>query len=158
MNSFALCPLQQGYTPTFANNILEQQLLGGFARQRVQFVNNVHTVNASVALHDKSRQQYFWAFWRSHMSQPRHFLWKLIIDDTEMTTYQCQFITDSLQIEERNGQTYKASFSVRCKPNLSDQDFDQSIIDVWESEGEALIFDLLEKLVNIDFPNALESL
>ena len=74
MNNFALCPLQRGYAPEVANNILEQELMGGFARQRIQFVNNVHTVTASVMLDDKGKQQYWWAFWRSHHADsPRSF-------------------------------------------------------------------------------------
>ena len=158
MNSFALCPLQDGYTPQPANNLLEQQLVGGFARQRVQFVNNVHTVNATVSLHDKARQQYFWAFWRSHTFNPRKFLWRLMIDDTEMTTYQCQFVAGSVQVQERNGIVYRVSFAVRCKPKPVDHEFDQGIIDVWESGDGAALVNLLEKLVNVDLPNALENL
>ena len=158
MNSFALRPLNRGMTFQPANNLLEQQLVGGFARQRVQFVNNVHTVSATVSLHDKARQQYFWAFWRSHTLNPRPFLWRLMIDDTEMTTYQCQFVANSIQVQERNGVVYRASFSVRCKPKPVDYEFDQSIIDAWESGSGSEIVNLLEKLVNVDLPNALENL
>ena len=158
MNSFALRPLNRGMTFQPANNLLEQQLMGGFARQRVQFVNNVHTVNATVSLHDKARQQYFWAFWRSHTFNPRPFLWRLMIDDADMTTYQCQFVAGSVQVQERNGIVYRVSFSVRCKPKPVDHEFDQGIIDVWESGDGAALVNLLEKLVNVDLPNALENL
>lgn len=158
MNSFALCPLQDGYTPQPANNMLEQALMGGFARQRVQFVNNVHTVNATVSVPDKAHQQYFWAFWRSHTLNPRPFLWRLTVDDADMTTYQCQFVADSVQVQERNGIPYRISFSVRCKPKPVDYEFDQSIIDAWETGNSAALFNLLEKLVNVDLPNALENL
>ena len=158
MNSFALRPLNRGMTFQPANNLLEQQLVGGFARQRVQFVNNVHTVNATVSLHDKARQQYFWAFWRSYTLNPRPFLWRLMIDDTEMTTYQCQFVANSVQVQERNGIVYRVSFSVRCKPKPVDYEFDQGIIDVWETGDGAALVNLLEKLVNVDLPDALENL
>ena len=158
MNSFALRPLNRGMTFQPANNLLEQQLVGGFARQRVQFVNNVHTVNATVSLHDKARQQYFWVFWRSHTFNPRPFLWRLMIDDTEMTTYQCQFVANSVQVQERNGIVYRVSFAVRCKPKPVDHEFDQGIIDVWETDDSAALVNLLEKLVNVDLPDALENL
>ena len=158
MNSFALRPLNRGMTFQPGNGLLEQQLMGGFARQRVQFVNNVHTVNATVSLHDKARQQYFWAFWRSHTLNPRPFLWRLMIDDTEMTTYQCQFVANSIQVQERNGIVYRVSFAVQCKPKPVDHEFDQGIIDVWESGDGAALVNLLEKLVNVDLPNALENL
>ena len=158
MNNFALCPLQRGYTPEVANNLLEQQLMGGFARQRVQFVNNVHTVTASVMLDEKIKQQYFWAFWRSHQTNPRPFLWRLIVDDTEMTTYVCQFVAGSLRINERDGKVYSVSFGLRLKPNHTDKGFDETIIGLWESGDPRKLLNLLEKLVNEDLPEAFGGL
>ncbi len=158
MNNFALCPLQRGYSPEVANNVLEQALMGGFARQRMQFVNNVHTVTASVMLDDKRKQQYFWAFWRSHQENPRPFLWRLIVDDAEVTTYVCQFVAGSLRINDRDGKVYSVSFGLRLKPNNTGEEFDQIIIDAWELGDPKLLFDLLEKLVNEDLPNAFGGL
>ncbi len=158
MNNFALCPLQRGYAPEVANNILEQELMGGFARQRVQFINNVHTVTASVMLDDKGKQQYWWAFWRSHQENPRPFLWRLIVDDTEMTTYVCQFVAGSLRLNERDGKVYSVSFGLRLKPNNTGTDFDETIIGLWESGDPRKLLNLLEKLVNEDLPDALGGL
>ena len=158
MNNFALCPLQRGYTPEVANNLLEQQLMGGFARQRVQFVNNVHTVTASVMLDEKIKQQYFWAFWRSHQANPRPFLWRLIVDDTDMTTYVCQFVAGSLRVNERDGKVYSVSFGLRLKPNHTGKGFDETIIGLWESGDPRKLLNLLEKLVNEDLPDAFGSL
>ncbi len=155
MNNFALCPLQRGYTPEVANNLLEQALAGGFARQRIQFVNNVHTVNASVLLDDKSKQQYFWAFWRSHQTNPRPWLWRLIVDDTEMTTYVCQFIAGSLRVNERDGKVYSVSFGIRIKPNNTGNNFDETIVALWNDGDPRKLLNLLERLVNEDLPDAL---
>lgn len=132
--------------------------MGGFARQRMQFVNNVHTVTASVMLDDKRKQQYFWAFWRSHQENPRPFLWRLIVDDAEVTTYVCQFVAGSLRINDRDGKVYSVSFGLRLKPNNTGEEFDQIIIDAWELGDPKLLFDLLEKLVNEDLPNAFGGL
>ena len=145
MNNFALCPLQRGYAPEVANNILEQELMGGFARQRVQFINNVHTVTASVMLDDKGKQQYWWAFWRSHQENPRPFLWRLIV-------------AGSLRINERDGKVYSVSFGLRLKPNNTGTDFDETIIGLWESGDPRKLLNLLEKLVNEDLPDALGGL
>lgn len=158
MNNFALCPLQRGYTPNPANNLLEQELMGGFARQRVQFINNVHTVTVSVLLDEKIKQQYFWAFWKNHQRNPRPFLWRLIVDETSVTTYVCQFVADSLQLGERDGKVYSVSFGLRLKPNNTGTDFDESIIDLWESGDPRKLLNLLEKLVNEDLPDALGGL
>ena len=158
MDSFALCPLQEGYKPQFGNNLIEQQLSSGFARQRVGFVGSVHMVNASVLLPTKAHAQYFWAFWRKRNFSPSPFLWRLMVDDVEMTTYQCQFVPDSLQVGSRNGKVYSVSFTVRCKPNTTDHEFDQAIIDLWLGGNGLEIANLLERLVNEDLPNAMENL
>lgn len=158
MNNFALCPLQRGYTPQIANNLLEQALMGGFARQRVQFVNNTHSVTASVLLNDKRKQQYFWAFWNSHQTKPRPFLWRLIVNSHAASTYVCQFVAGSLDIGERDGVVHSVSFGLRLLPNPSNHEFDQSIIDIWNGGDPKLLFDLLEKLVNKDLPEALGGL
>ena len=158
MNNFALCPLQRGYSPEVANNLLEQALMGGFARQRMQFVNNVHTVTASVMLDGQQKQQYFWAFWRNHQTNPRPFLWRLIVDDVEATTYVCQFVAGSLRINDRDGKIYSVSFGLRLKPNTTGKDFDETIINLWESGNPFLLFQLLEKLVNEDLPDAIGGL
>lgn len=159
MNSFALCPLQAGYSFSTGNNILEQQLLGGFARQRRMFVNNVHIVNVSVLLKTKTHAQYFWAFWRSHTLNPQKFLWRLITDSSEMQDHTCQFIADSLSVGERQGLIYPVSFQVRCKPlNNGDLAFDQSIVDIWDTGTPVDMLNLLEQLVNESLPDALGSI
>ena len=156
MNSFALCPLQAGYSFSPGNNMLEQQLLGGFARQRRMFVNNVHVVNVSVLLPTKSHAQYFWAFWRSHTLNPQKFLWRLITDSSEMQDHTCQFVAESISVGERNGVIYSVSFQVRCKPlNNGDLAFDQTIVDIWKSGDLDDMMNLLEQLVNESFPDAL---
>lgn len=156
MNSFALCPLQSGYSFSPGNNMLEQQLAGGFARQRRMFVNNVHLVNVSVLLPTKSHAQYFWAFWRIHTLNPQPFLWRLITDSSEMQDHTCQFIAESLSVGERQGVIYPVSFQVRCKPlNNGDLVFDQTIVDIWKSGDLDDMMNLLEQLVNESFPDAL---
>lgn len=156
MNSFALCPLQSGYSFSPGNNMLEQQLAGGFARQRRMFVNNVHMVNVSVLLPTKSHAQYFWAFWRVHTLNPQKFLWRLITDSSEMQDHTCQFIAESLSVGERNGVIYSVSFQVRCKPlNNGDLAFDQTIVDLWGTGSPSDVLNLLEQLVNESFPDAL---
>lgn len=160
MNSFALCPLQSGYNPKLGNGLLEQALLGGFARQRVQFVNNAHQARVSVLLDSESKQQYFYAFWRLHtQNKPQPFLWRLMFDDTAKD-YECQFVADSLEIGERDGLKYKVSFEVRAKNNRTGENFDEEIIAIWNTTNgnPDMYFNLLEKLVNQDLPNATAGL
>lgn len=158
MISFALCPLQSGYQPQFGNGVLEQQLAGGFARQRTMFYRTSHVVQASVVLGNKAQQQYFWAFWRIMQRNPQSFLWRLKVDDVEMQTYVCQLVPDSLQVQERDGIVYKVSFTVRCKPKPATVDFDEAILAAWASGDPTVYINLLEKLVNVDLPQAMRGL
>lgn len=156
MNSFALCPLQSGYNPKLGNGLLEQALLGGFARQRVQFVNNVHQARVSVLLDTKAKQQYFWAFWRKHtQSAPQPFMWRLIFDDFEAKDYECQFVAGSDEIGERDGLKYKVSFEVRAKPKPSNAKFDEYIVMMWQNEDPSMLNNFLEKFVNEELPKAM---
>lgn len=159
MNSFALCPLQSGYTPKLGEGLLEQELLGGFARQRVQFVNNAHIAQVSVLLDKKVKQQYFWAFWRKHTKHaPQPFMWRLMFDDSEMTDYECQFVAGSLEVGERDGAKYKVSFQVRAKPKKFNQEFDETIVYLWEQGDPEKYLNYLEKLVNYDLPDAMRGI
>lgn len=161
MFSFALKALQQGYRPQPANNVMEQALEGGFARQRVRFVTNAHMVNASVLLGDKLKQQYFWAFWRVHTRKPQPFLWQLMVDDYELQTYSCQLVAGSLSVGERNGVVHSVSFQVRCKPVINkDLVYDESLLNIWGNNGSLVneLLEHLEQLANTKLPNALEGL
>lgn len=159
MNSFALCPLQSGYNPKLGNGLLEQALLGGFARQRVQFVNNVHQARVSVLLDSIDKQEYFYAFWRKHtQTAPQTFLWRLIFNDYEAKDYKCQFVADSLEIGEREGLKYKVSFMVRASVNATNQAFDETIVDFWENGNPGDFVNLLEHLANVDLPDATAGL
>ena len=82
----------------------------------------------------------------------------MIVDDTEMTTYVCQFVAGSLRINERDGKVYSVSFGLRLKPNNTGTDFDETIIGLWESGDPRKLLNLLEKLVNEDLPDALGGL
>ena len=155
MMSFALCPLQADYNPKPANGLLEQALLGGFARQRVNFINNAHEASVSVLLNNEAKQQYFWAFWRRHtLHAPSPFAWRLIFDDMHAKNYTCQFVADSLSVGERDGVVYKVSFRVRAKPMPPNADFDNTILHFWDKGENDEFFNYLEKLVNTDLPNA----
>ena len=56
------------------------------------------------------------------------FLWRLIVNETELTTYVCQFVAGSLSYGERDGKVYSVSFGLRLKPNYTGKDFNETII------------------------------
>ena len=153
MNTFMLCPLQEGYSFTVGNNLREQQLEGGMPRQVVKFIGAVHTVNASILLKDRRARQYFWAFWRTN--QGKNWLWELFLDNGNSEECECRFVSESLPTESGRGYQYlKMSFQILVMPIKRDSAFDQSIVELWQS---GLINNLsdLEKIPNVWLPDAL---
>ena len=158
MDIFALRPLNGGVQLQPANTVLEQQLSAGFARQRVAFVNAVHNVQITVSLHDRERHQYFWSFWRSHMITPRPFLYRLFLDSEDFKNYECQFVPGSLQPQVRNGEVYRVTFNIRCKP-LNDDGMDDAIIALLSTGDDPVhIVNELERLTNQSLPDAMRKL
>ena len=69
-------------------------------------------------------------------------------------------MVDLFEISERDGLKYKVSFEVRAKNNRTGENFDEEIIYIWNQTGghTDVYFNLLEKLVNQDLPNATAGL
>lgn len=153
MDTFMLCPLQEGYSFTPGNNVREQALEGGMPRQVIKFVGAVHTVNVSVLLIDPRARQYFWAFWR--VNQTKAWKWRLSLDEGVLEDCECKFTVNSLPQESiRNGATLKVSFQVLVRPINRDPQIDQSIVDIWQTGAINHLLDL-EKVPNIWLPEAL---
>lgn len=159
MITFALCPLQEGYNYQPKHGVKEQNLSRGFARQRASFVNVVDEISVSVLLHTKARQQYFWAFWRTLCREPQKFLWGLISDSHELQIHECQMIFDSLIVGDRSAKVYSVSFTIRTRQlNNGQYELDQLILDAWQNGIDPDFTHLLERLVNVSLPDAVENL
>lgn len=153
MNTFMLCPLQEGYGFTPGNNLREQLNEGGMPRQVIKYVGAVHAVNVNVLLEDKRARQYFWSFWR--LNKTRTWKWKLVLDQGEKEECECRFTSESLPSESfHEGPVRKMTFTVLVVPIIRNPDFDQSIIDMWEN-GLINVVDDIEKIPNVWLPNAV---
>lgn len=153
MNTFMLCPLQEGYSFTVGNNLREQQLEGGMPRQVVKFIGAVHTVNASILLKDRRARQYFWAFWR--VNQTQIWRWQLSLDNGALEDCLCQFSAENVPQENFiDGPRRKVGINIYVVLIKRDSAFDQSIVELWQS---GLINNLsdLEKIPNVWLPDAL---
>lgn len=153
MNTFMLCPLQEGYGFTPGNNLREQLNEGGMPRQVIKYVGAVHSVNVTVLLEGSRARQYFWAFWRQN--QTKTWKWKLALDQGGIEECECRFTSESLPNESfHEGPIRKMTFAVLVVPIIRDPDFDQSIIDMWEN-GLINVVDDIEKIPNVWLPDAL---
>lgn len=157
LNKLAYCVMQSGYTVDFGNNVIVQELEGGLSRYRVDSKNNVHSVNSTWVVSEKG-YQYLVAFfhvWQRNPSQP--FLAKLIIDNADIDEYECFFKNGGFRLDSKNGSVYKVSATLEVVAKPRDDVFDDTLVML----GNDQVLDVLnplEKLVNEDFPDALEAL
>lgn len=156
MNRLMLPPTEAGYTATFGGGVISQKLQGGASRFEVDVLGASHTVNLSWTT-DQAGYQYLMAFyrlWQRNPSQP--FLARLIIDDHQMQDYDCHFVPATLMLSAKSGKAHTVTAQIEAKAITPDYDFDQSLVDAWES-GMGAGMPELEQLVNVDLPNALEN-
>ncbi|MCR4530836.1 hypothetical protein [Acinetobacter venetianus] len=153
MDTFMLCPLQEGYGFTPGNNLREQATEGGMPRQVPFFIGAAHQSNVSVALKDERERQYFWAFWRTKQRKPDNWLWELSLDNGVKEACECRFTSNSLPSESmRDGRVIKISFQVYVKPVQRDPDLDQAIVEIWQS---GVAENPIEPIPNEWMPDAL---
>lgn len=156
MNRLKLCPTQAGYSVQFGNGVNSQQLNGGASRFEVDVLGASHTVNLSWTTGQAGYQYLmsFYRLWQRNPSQP--FLARLIIDDHQMQDYDCHFVPATFMLSAKTGKAHTVTAQIEAKAITPDYDFDQSIVDAWESGIVGGLPDL-EQLVNVDLPNALEN-
>lgn len=158
MDKFMLCPLLAGYSFAPGQNVIEQQLLGGWPRQRRNFIGAVHQVSASVMCRGSQEIEYFWAFWRKKDRNPQPWLWALKTDSYKMEEHECRFIVDQTpQESDRQGDKVRYSFQVWVKPLNRPASYDDEIVDYWNAGLNPSVANALEILVNVSLPNALEN-
>lgn len=156
MNRLMLPPTEAGYTATFGGGVIGQKLQGGASRFEVDVLGASHMLSLSWFT-NAAGYQYLMAFyrlWQRNPSQP--FIAKLIIDDHQLRDYQCHFMPDTMNLVGTEGLSYSVSAQIEAKAKTPDYEFDQSLVDAWESGVVGGLPDL-EQLVNVDLPDALEN-
>lgn len=156
MNRLMLPPTEAGYTATFGGGVISQKLQGGASRFEVDVLGASHMLSLSW-LTDRAGYQYLMAFYRLWQRNPsQHFLARLIIDDHQLQDYECHFMPDTMNLTAIAGLSYSVSAQIEARAKTPDYDFDQSLVDAWES-GMGDGVPELEQLVNVDLPDALEN-
>lgn len=151
-----LCPLRDSYSPTLGNDVITTQYENGMPRQRLAGVGRPHQTPVTFR-HKAQHQDYILAFWRVYRA--RAFAMRLILDGTELVWYECRFIGEP-SILSLGGGVFEFSINLVCRPKPLDIEQDKVFIELYEQTGGDIstFFNLLEKLVNEDLPDALGSL
>ena len=151
-----LCPLRDSYNLTFGDDVLTTEYSDGMPRQRLDSTGRPHHTTIGF-INSKAKQDYLQAFWRVNRAKP--FALRLLGDSTTLEWYECRFISPpSLRALAPN--VFDWSCDVVVKPKPLDIEMDKSIVHIYNATGGYTdrFFNLLEKLVNVDLPNATANL
>ncbi|WP_151976644.1 hypothetical protein [Acinetobacter soli] len=159
MNRMKYCVTQSGYSAKLGNGVISQKLDGGASRYRRSLKNPSHSVSVQWVV-GEAGYQYLMAFYRVWRRKPNQaFLAKLVVDDAPAQDYQCYF-ADSPALSSKQGLIFTVSAQLEVKPLSESTDMDDVIVQYGNESDDDLssLADPLEKLVNVDLPDALENL
>lgn len=108
MNRLALCALQESYSVKFGCSAEHIGVTGGHDRYIKSTNTKKHLVQVSFVLREDD-YLYFRAFYQNWQLNPLPFLMKLIIEDDEYKDYIAQFVKNSCQFDELEGEVFKVS-------------------------------------------------
>ena len=108
MNRLALCALQESYSVKFGCSAEHIGVTGGHDRYIKSTNTKKHLVQVSFVLREDD-YLYFRAFYQNWQLNPLPFLMKLIIEDDEYKDYITQFVKNSCQFDELEGEVFKVS-------------------------------------------------
>ena len=111
MNRLALCALQESYSVKFGCSAERIGVTGGHDRYIKSTNTKKHLVQVSFVLREDD-YLYFRAFYQNWQLNPLPFLMKLIIEDDEYKDYIAQFVKNSCQFDELEGEVFKVSAQV----------------------------------------------
>jgi len=150
----ALRPNQSGYSVQHPYAINRMQMDGGASRFR-KGKKNAPALVTLQWMTDKNGYDYLKAFyelWQDQYPAINSFLLDLIIDDSELMEYSCDF-TSGLRLDQVAGHAYYISADIEATAKKRNNVQDEAII-----LGVLDLLNPLEQLVNVDLPNALEVL
>ena len=159
MNRLKYCVTQSGYSAKVGDGVISQKLDGGASRYRRSLKNVPHSVGVQWVIQEAG-YQYLMAFyrvWRRKPNQP--FLAMLVVDDAPAQDYQC-FFTESPALSSKQGLVFTVTATLEVKPLAEDEAMDDFIVEFGNESDDDLssLTNPLEKLVNVDLPEALENL
>lgn len=151
-----LCPLLDSYNVAIGDDVISTQYTNGPPRQRLDGVGRPHNVQVAFR-HKAVHQEYIMRFWRIHRA--KSFAMRLMVESTDMEWYQCWFDGPPQPIPLGGGVfEFRVGLIVKARP--IDLAVDQDYIDAYIMSGGDIsgYFNSLEKLVNVDLPDAVRSL
>lgn len=161
MDLLPICPTQAGYGADFRDGIIQISLDGGAPRSRVDIPGGAYLINAQwvVQEDDYSLLQGFYR--RQKRSGFAGFLADLVLDTSGIERYEATFQAGSFRLTSKNGPVFTVTASMWVYPlaKYEDPETDpyEYILDLIPYYGSVenvrRMMNLLEKLVNVDWPD-----
>ena len=149
-----LLPQLAGYGYQTVSNVLESE--AGLGMPRLRKIAATDRVVVPVTFRIKSAAyDYFCSFWRDQ--EVSRFQMRLKIDSDVLAWHEVQFRAGTKQTSALGGGYYDVSFELNARAQRSDPVTDAEFISLYNATGRNpyLFADLLDKLVNVDLPEAL---
>ncbi|ENU24178.1 hypothetical protein F993_01494 [Acinetobacter proteolyticus] len=157
LNRMMYCSTQEGYSANIGDGVMSQILDGGADRYRKSLKGVMHTVSSRWVVQE-SGYQYLMAFyrvWARNPSQP--FLAKICVDNAPVEDYEC-FFSGAPSLSSKVADVYTVTATLKVRPLPINEAMDDLIVGVGNEDSDlAQTLPSLEKLVNKDLPDALET-
>ncbi|QZA70462.1 minor tail protein [Erwinia phage AH03] len=156
MDKISIPPDQSGYTVANGTGVKSTLLDGGLGRYRLDILNASSTVSCAWTV-NRSEYDYLMAFFRvNEKNGGAAFLIDLILDTHLPEERTARLIPASWGLTQQAGTGYTVGCQLEVEAIPSDEDYDQSLVDVigaYDSAEKAIIImNLLHKLVHYDLP------
>lgn len=157
MDKLKFIPTQASYSVAHGSTTVATSFQSGRPRYRLDVVNPNDIVNVRWVF-KPLEFQVFNAFYDTKIaSGSLPFLIDLIINEASLAEYEAHIVPDTLQITEVIGNLTIVTAQLDVKRSPVDDEFNESLFMLYEEYGEGAqtILNLLDKLVNVDFPKAI---
>ena len=147
-----LLPLRDGYSPSIGRGLLTSDSEIGYPRQRRAFVNAPQRAQMTYRVRE-SQLDYLLTFDNAYRGQ--WFLSQQQIG-TDVAWHECLILDDEISLQPISYNLWDVGLSMIIKPIPRDVEVDKAIVEIYNMTGGETdtYFNMLEKLVNEDLPNA----
>ena len=155
MDLLNLTPSRSRYSLREGSPNLTTRLKGGLSRSRRDLVDMSYSATVSWRVGPQAYAA-LCDFYETHRGVT--FLLDLIVDQPELTRHQVNFEPGTFRLESVSGSAYVVSATLEVRPLAVDESVDEAVMDLFEIYGAetGALLALLEQLVNVDLPEALE--
>lgn len=135
LDKLYLTPISAGYGATPPTKAIRTAMDGGQGAYSAEFDSGTSLVDVTFSL-DRAGYQYIEAFMRNRTgNEAEPFLIDLVLDGAPTTEYTAYYIPGSRKLGESVGPRRSVSMQLEVLPAEVDEDFDSSIVDLFEVSG-----------------------